>query len=345
MAFVKVVKNRAYFKRFQVKYRRRREGKTDYGARRVMVRQEKNKYNSAKYRLIVRFTNKRCIAQIVSSTIEGDKVMMHADSTQLEKYGLKVGLKNYAAGYCVGLLLARRTLDKVGLADAFEGQKEPDGEEFHVEASGDARPFKCYLDTGLVRTSTGARVFSALKGATDGGLDIPHNDKRFAGYDVQDKSLDSETLERYIKGGVTAEYAEEMQEEEPEKFQEHFKKYLDEDQDPTELEERMDEVFEAMEALEAKIQCVAEVLEDAEAVEQMKRDGSYTAADLEAKHGITAANWADYLEFAKFLYECGDYEGAREVTMQWVSHTPRPRPAPALRRDVTSTRQPSSKAA
>ena len=122
MAFVKVVKNRAYFKRFQVKYRRRREGKTDYGARRVMVRQEKNKYNSAKYRLIVRFTNKRCIAQIVSSTIEGDKVMMHADSTQLEKYGLKVGLKNYAAGYCVGLLLARRTLDKVGLADAFEGQ-------------------------------------------------------------------------------------------------------------------------------------------------------------------------------------------------------------------------------
>ena len=48
------------------------------------------------------------------------------------------------------------------------------------------------------------------------------------------------------QGGVVAEYAEEMQEEEPEKFQEHFKKYLDEDQDPTELEERMDEVFEAI---------------------------------------------------------------------------------------------------
>merc|ERR1740138_1551569 len=64
--------------------------------------------------------------------------MMHADSSQLEKYGLKVGLKNYAAGYCVGLLLARRVLDKVGLADAFEGQKEPDGEEFHVEGEYDA---------------------------------------------------------------------------------------------------------------------------------------------------------------------------------------------------------------
>merc|ERR1711871_593000 len=85
------------------------------------------------------FTNKRCIAQIVYSTIEGDKVMSHADSSQLEKYGLKVGLKNYAAGYCVGLLLARRVLDKVGLADAFEGQKEIDGEKFHgyKPASGD----------------------------------------------------------------------------------------------------------------------------------------------------------------------------------------------------------------
>ena len=39
-----------------LRYRRRREGKTDYGARRMMVRQEKNKYATAKYRLIARFT-------------------------------------------------------------------------------------------------------------------------------------------------------------------------------------------------------------------------------------------------------------------------------------------------
>ena len=49
----------------------------------------------------------------------------------------------------------------------------------------------------------GSRVFAALKGAVDGGLDI-HNDKRYAGYDLQDKSLDTETLERHIKGGVVA---------------------------------------------------------------------------------------------------------------------------------------------
>ena len=34
MGFVKVQKDKAYFKRFQVKFRRRRECKTDYYARR-----------------------------------------------------------------------------------------------------------------------------------------------------------------------------------------------------------------------------------------------------------------------------------------------------------------------
>ena len=43
MAFVKVQKNKAYYKRWQTKYRRRRQGKTDYFARRKLVAQDKNK--------------------------------------------------------------------------------------------------------------------------------------------------------------------------------------------------------------------------------------------------------------------------------------------------------------
>ena len=74
MGFVKVVKNKAYFKRFQVKYRRRREGKTDYFARKRLIVQNKNKYNTPKYRLIVRFSNKMITAQVAYATIEGDKV-------------------------------------------------------------------------------------------------------------------------------------------------------------------------------------------------------------------------------------------------------------------------------
>jgi len=45
MAFVKVLKSNTYCSRYQTKYRRRREGKTDYAARRRLCFQDKNKYD------------------------------------------------------------------------------------------------------------------------------------------------------------------------------------------------------------------------------------------------------------------------------------------------------------
>ena len=38
------------------------------------------------------------------------------------------------------------------------------------------------MDSGLVRTSTGNRVFGVLKGACDGGINVPHSETRFPGY-------------------------------------------------------------------------------------------------------------------------------------------------------------------
>merc|ERR1711862_601348 len=115
MPFVKVVKSRAYFKRYQVKFKRRREGKTDYYARKRLVTQDKNKYNTPKYRMIVRFTNKDIVCQIAHVKIEGDVVVCAAYSHELPLFGVKVGLTNYAAAYCTGLLLARRLLKKLNL--------------------------------------------------------------------------------------------------------------------------------------------------------------------------------------------------------------------------------------
>ena len=40
-----------------------------------------------------------------------------------------------------------------------------------------------------------------LQGALDGGLDIPHSEKRYVGYSSEGKSLDEETLKKYILGG------------------------------------------------------------------------------------------------------------------------------------------------
>ncbi|RWR71910.1 60S ribosomal protein L5-like protein [Cinnamomum micranthum f. kanehirae] len=47
---------------------------------------------------------------------------------------------------------------------------------------------------------------SFKKGALDGGLDIPHSDKRFAGYNKDDKQLDAEAHRKYILGGHVASY-------------------------------------------------------------------------------------------------------------------------------------------
>eukprot|EP00892_Ulva_mutabilis_P006394 jgi/Ulvmu1/4126/UM019_0105.1 len=221
-------KTSPYFSRYQVKFRRRRQGKTDYKARRALVIQDKNKYATAKYRLIVRFTKRDIVAQVAYTTIQGDVIIAAAYSHELPEYGLKVGLTNYSAGYCVGLLIARRVLTKLGLAETYEGVDEVDGEDYRVEAEdGERRPFTCVLDAGLKRTSTGSKVFSVLKGALDGGLDIPHNQKRFVGYDPDAKEYDADTMRKYIFGGHVAEYMMEMEEEEPEKFQAHFKNYID----------------------------------------------------------------------------------------------------------------------
>jgi large subunit ribosomal protein L5e len=160
----KVQKTSPYFSRFQVKFRRRREGKTDYKARKNLVIQDKNKYATRKYRLVVRFTKRDIVAQVAYATLRGDVIVAAAYAHELPEYGLKVGLTNYSAGYCTGLLVARRVLTKLGLADTYEGKEEIDGELYRVEEEdGDHRPFRCVLDSGLKRTSTGSKVFSVLK--------------------------------------------------------------------------------------------------------------------------------------------------------------------------------------
>lgn len=227
MGFLKVVKSSTYFKRYQVKYRRRRQGKTDYYARKRLIVQDKNKYNAPKYRLVVRFTNKDIITQIAYSTLEGDRIIAAAYAHELPKYGVKVGLTNYASAYATGLLLARRLLTQVGLADTYAGQANPDGNMYHVEPTdGERRPFRAFLDVGLVRTTTGARVFGALKGAVDGGLDIPHSERRFPGYDEEAKKLDASVHRKYIFGQHVGAYMKHLAGEDEEDFKKQFSQFI-----------------------------------------------------------------------------------------------------------------------
>lgn len=118
--------------------------------------------------------------------MKGDKVVAAAESTELKKYGLTSGLTNYASAYATGLLLARRTLKVLKMDKFYEANKTIDGKLYDVadKENPERRPFFAVLDIGLVRSTLGNRVFGALKGAADGGIHVPHNNRRFPGFKV-----------------------------------------------------------------------------------------------------------------------------------------------------------------
>jgi len=92
------------------------------------------------------------------------------------------------------------------------------------------RPFKALLDVGLARTTTGCKIFGALKGAADGGIDVPHNDKRFPGTkkgDSGDLEGSAETVRKYILGGHISDFMKSLKDEDEERFNKQFKRYID----------------------------------------------------------------------------------------------------------------------
>ena len=147
-------------------------------------------------------------------------------------------------------MIARRALTKLDLADTFTGVEEADGEykltEGADEDGEERRPFKCFLDVGLARTSTGARVFGAMKGASDGGIFIPHSENRFPGYDIEGKELDAETLRKYIFGGHVAEYMETLADDDEERYKSQFQGYIDDEIEADGLEEMYQEAHAAI---------------------------------------------------------------------------------------------------
>merc|ERR1711990_779749 len=108
---------------------------------------------------------------------------------------------------------------------------------FYVdEVNEDKRPFRALLDVGCRATTTGCRIFGALKGAVDGGLNIPHSEKRFPGYDRDAKDFDAEIHKKYIFGGHVAEYMELLEEEDPDRYAVQFASYIEKELDSESLE-------------------------------------------------------------------------------------------------------------
>ena len=135
--------------------RRRRENKTDYKARRILLL-------PGLPRIVVRMTNKHFIVQAVESVEAQDKVIVTITSKDLLKNGWEAkkagSLKSIPAGYLTGLLMAKRLMANKGK----QGAKN-----------------KYIMDLGMARTLKGGRVFSVLAGLIEGGLDIPADAKVF----------------------------------------------------------------------------------------------------------------------------------------------------------------------
>jgi len=132
--------------RYRVKLRRRREGKTDYQARKAMV-------VSRKPRLVARKSIKNMIAQIVVAKAHGDEVLVAAHSSELtEKFGWKASTGNVPSAYLTGLLCGLRA-KKEGLTEAV-------------------------LDIGLIPPTKGSRLFATLSGILDAGLEVPHSEEK-----------------------------------------------------------------------------------------------------------------------------------------------------------------------
>ena len=225
---------RGYQKNFKVKLRRRREGKTDYKHRINMLRQDMYKFGSVKSRLVVRITNTKIICSIQKAYADGDRVVAYADSTELKKFGIHFGLTNYFAAYATGLLLGRRALAANGMDKEYSVNEDIGEYKITEDASDERRAYKVFLDIGLARATKGARVFAAMKGASDAGLYIPHSPSKFVGYDG--KNLNADELRDRIFMKPLVEYMANMKAEDNDRYQKQFSEYIKHGVEPSQIQ-------------------------------------------------------------------------------------------------------------
>ena len=177
---------------YKVAFRRRRQGKTDYAARIKLVDYDKS-------RLVVRVSNTHATVQVINYAPEGDITVASAVSKELSKYGYLGHTNNISAFYLTAYLCAKRALAN-GVESAI-------------------------LDIGLKTPIKGSKIFAALKGAIDAGLEIPHGDFIFP-------------EDERIRGEHIANYADSLEAEDVAK---KFSKYFERGLNPKDLPENFDE--------------------------------------------------------------------------------------------------------
>ncbi len=180
--------------RYRVQVRRRREGKTDFRARKGLIL-------SGLPRLVTRSSLRNITAQIIVAKPQGDEVLASTHSSELrKKYGWKLPTGNIPSAYLTGLIC--------GLKAKKEGVTE------------------VILDIGLTAPTKGSRLFAVLNGALDAGIEIPYDEAKL----VKERAK-GEHIAKYAKTlGIgseefTAKFSKYLgQQSSPEKVPELFSK-------------------------------------------------------------------------------------------------------------------------
>ncbi|MHA1589293.1 MAG: 50S ribosomal protein L18 [Candidatus Njordarchaeales archaeon] len=188
---------RKYGPRYRVPFRRRREGRTDYRARYKMV-------ISGKIRAVVRKSLRNIVIHFVRAKLEGDETLVFTKSTELTKYGWRYNRGNVPAAYLTGYLAGLKAL-KAGIKEAI-------------------------LDIGPQRSTKGNRLYAALKGLVDAGVEIPHGEEILP------------EISR-IKGEHIANYARLLKENDPEKYKRQFSGYISQGLDPEKIPEEFEKTL------------------------------------------------------------------------------------------------------
>jgi len=135
-------------KQTKLNKKRRLQGKTNYTKRLILL-----KGNCP--RLVIRKSNKYILLQIIESVHAQDKVLAGVSTRDLLKYNWpenkKGSLKSLGAAYLGGLLIGKKIKEKI------KG--------------------KVILDTGLIPSTKGSRVYAAVKGVADAGVNIVYNEE------------------------------------------------------------------------------------------------------------------------------------------------------------------------
>ena len=91
--------------------------------------------------------------QLIEYNREGDRILFSVHSSELKKNGWKFNNGNIPSAYLTGFLF---------------------GNKLKKENNDDI-----VLDIGLAPSIKGSRIYAALKGILDAGLNIPHSDSIF----------------------------------------------------------------------------------------------------------------------------------------------------------------------